>query len=99
MGHLTNPERQTIDLLKSLVDLRILEDITKNLPNDRWWLAGDIYKTLAENPDLVRSFAIVMEVNLITKLPRDMWEAAWELWKEHNIKGTKKEIQQKRCHW
>jgi hypothetical protein len=91
LGYLTNQERQTTELRVSLADRLILEDITKKLPNDRWWLEWDIYRTLAENPDLVRSSAIVMAVNLITKLPRGRWEAAWALWKENNIKGTKKE--------
>jgi hypothetical protein len=90
LGYLTNPERQATELYVSSAELLFLNKIIRECPKERWWLAWNVYKTLAENPDPEMSFAITIGVKLIQKLPPDEREAAWELWKENNIQGTKK---------
>jgi len=87
---LNNPERQDNEFFVSFVDSMALDFITKNYPEDAWWLVWDVCKTLAENPDPENVLAIGMQLKLMEELPRARWETAWDLWKVTNLKGTKR---------
>lgn len=87
---LNNPERQDNESFVSSADRMALYHITENFPADEWWLTWDVYKTTAENPDPEKVSAISLQVKLMMKLPRAIWEPTWNLWKEMNLKGVKR---------
>jgi hypothetical protein len=87
---LTNPERQDNESFVSSAYSMALDSITKDFPEDEWWLRWDVYKTLAENPDPENLLAVGMQLKLMMKLPRARRETAWNLWKEMNLKVSKR---------
>jgi len=87
---LKNPERRDDESFLSLADSMALDDITENFPEDAWWLAWDVGKTAAENPDPEKALAIGIQLELMQEHPRDRWEKEWNLWKEMNIKSSKR---------
>jgi len=68
----------------SFVDRISLYLMTKIFPEDAWWLAWDVGKTAAEISNPEKALAVSMQ------FPRDRWETAWDLWKEMNLKGSKR---------
>jgi len=87
---LNNPERQDNEPFVSSAYSMVLDDITENYPEDKWWLRWDVYKTAAENPDLENVLPIMMQWKLMMQLPRGRRETAWNSWKEMNIKSIKR---------
>ena len=90
LDYLNNPERRDDESFLSSADHMALDDLTKNYPADEWWLAWDVGKTAAENPDPEKALAIGIQLELMQEHPRDRWEKEWNLWKEMNIKSSKR---------
>lgn len=90
LDFLNNPERQDNESFVSSADRMALYIMAKIFPEDAWLLAWDVGKTAAENPDPENALAIGMQLELMKGLPRARWETAWDLWKEMNLKGSKR---------